>query len=329
MSKPRIVVAAVVAALVAGGCSQKKHQIVKVDGSSTVLPISEAVAESFFEANLGDVTVGGSGTGAGFKKFCRGEIHISGASRPIKKEEAEACAKAGIDFIELPVAYDGLAVVVHPANDWVDHLTVEELKRMWEPAASQTITRWAHVREGFPDVPLHLYGPGTESGTYDYFTGAITGKERSSRGDFTSNEDDNVLVQGVSGDKSALGFFGYAYYIEHKDRLKLVPIDDGKPDNGAGPIAPTLETVADGTYSPLSRPVYIYVSTRALERPTVQRFVEFYLANAPTLTGEVGYIPLPPRAYALVTHRFEERKLGTVGAKVGMTIEQLLEREER
>jgi phosphate transport system substrate-binding protein len=277
--------------------------------------------------------VAASGTGGGLKKFCRGELDVAGASRPIKESEAEACKAAGIEFVELPVAYDGLAVVVHPSNDWVDHLTVAELKKMWEPEAAEKLTSWAQVREGWPDRKLVLFGAGADSGTYDYFTQAIVGKEHSSRGDYTSNEDDNVLVTGVAGDPGALGFFGFAYYTENQGKLKVVPIDDGVADNGAGPITPTLETVKDGTYQPLSRPLFLYVSTKSLARASVAAFAEFYLAQVAKLAAEVGYIPLPDRAYELARKRLAERVTGSVfagkGSQVGVTVEKLLEAEAR
>jgi phosphate transport system substrate-binding protein len=305
--------------------------IVKVDGSSTVFPLSEAVAEDF--RGKGDATVAASGTGGGFKKFCRGEIDVTGASRPIKDGEVEACKAGGVEFVELPVAYDGLAVVVHPSNDFVDHLTVAELKKIWEPEAAEKVTRWSQVREGWPDRELVLFGAGADSGTYDYFTQAIVGKEHSSRGDYTSNEDDNVLVTGVAGNAGALGFFGFAYYTENKAKLKVVRVDDGDPANGAGPIEPTVATVADGTYQPLSRPLFVYVSVKALERASVASFASYYLERAAALAGEVGYIPLPPRAYELARARLTEKKPGSVfagkGSQVGVTVEKLLEAEGR
>jgi phosphate transport system substrate-binding protein len=307
-------------------------QTITIDGSSTVHPITEAVAEEFQKGNPARVTIGVSGTGGGFKKFCAKETVVSGASRPIKPSEAEACAAAGVEYIELPVAYDGLAVVVSPKTDWVDSMTVTELKALWEPEAQGKVTKWSQIRKGWPDKEIHLFGAGVDSGTYDYFTAAIVGKEHASRGDFTSSEDDNVLVQGVSGDSLGLGFFGFAYYSENRAKLKLVPIDDGKDDNGKGPIAPSLETVGNGTYQPLSRPIFIYVAKQAASAGAVKAFVQFYLSHAATLAKEVGYIPLPDAAYALVASRFEKGTIGSAfggsGSKVGMTVEELLASEK-
>jgi phosphate transport system substrate-binding protein len=301
--------------------------VIKIDGSSTVFPITEAVAEEFQKQRHGSrVTVGISGTGGGFQKFCRGETDISDASRPIRAPEIEACGKSSIEFIELPVAYDGLAIVVNPKNTWAQSMTVAELKRLWEPPAERKVTRWSHVRDGWPDREIHLFGAGVDSGTFDYFTEAIVGKEDQSRGDFTSSEDDNVLVQGISGDELALGFFGLAYYEENKDKLKLVPVDDGNPDNGAGPILPSQETVRGGTYRPLSRPLFIYLSAKALDRPEVKAFVDFYLSKGSALVREVGYVPLSPREEQLVRDRYAAGKKGTmyVAAKPGQTLESLL-----
>ena len=278
---------------------------INIDGSSTVYPISEAVAEEFrAEAPKVKVTVGLSGTGGGFKKFSRGETDINDASRPIKSEEAEQCKLNSIDFVELEVAYDGLVVAVNPANDWVKEITVAELKKIWEPEAQDKIKYWNQVRPEWPKEEIHLYGAGVESGTYDYFTEAIVGKSHSSRGDYTGSEDDNVLVQGVAGDKFALGFFGLAYYEENKAKLKAVPVDDGKDDNGAGAIAPSLETVINKTYVPLSRPLYIYVNSKATERKEVVRFVEFYLQTASELSKAVGYVPLTEAEYKSQQEKF-------------------------
>ncbi len=293
-----IITAAAIVALAAAtlpGCGKKTEQRqqgaaarVTVDGSSTVYPITEAVAEEFQKQAQAKVTVGISGTGGGFKKLCAGEIDICDASRKIKPSEVEACAKSGVEVQEMEVAYDGLAIVVHPANDWATSITVAELKKIWEPEAQGKITRWSQVRQGWPDEELHLFGPGVDSGTYDTFTEVVVGKQHSSRGDYTSSEDDNVLVQGVATDRLALGFFGFAYYVENKDKVKVVPVDGGK-----GPVTPSIETVRDGRYAPLARPLYIYISKKALERPEVKAFIDFYRANMLRLAEEVGSIPLP------------------------------------
>jgi len=269
--------------------SDKLSGEIKIDGSSTVYPITEAVAEEF-RAIQPDVkvTVGVSGTGGGFKKFSRGETAISDASRPIKQKEIDACNENNIKYVELSVAYDGLAVLINPENDWVDHLTVEELKKLWEPDAQNTITKWSQIRKGWPEEEIHLFGPGTASGTYDYFSEAICGKKVGTRGDFTASEDDNVLVQGISGDKYSIGFFGLAYYEENKNILKLVGVD-----NGNGAVTPTLESVSNGSYAPLSRPIFIYVNDKAAAKEEVKSFVNFYLENTAELSEEVGYIPLP------------------------------------
>nr|WP_290670570.1 PstS family phosphate ABC transporter substrate-binding protein [Ardenticatena sp.] len=300
---------------------------VLIDGSSTVFPVSEAVAEEFGLQNPDvRVSVGVSGTGGGFKKFCAGETDISDASRPIKQSEIEMCTENGIEFIELPVAFDGLTVVVNPQNDWATCMTVEDLKTIWEPSAQGVITKWSQVRPEWPDEPLSLYGPGTDSGTFDYFTDAIVGEEGASRGDYTASEDDNVLVQGVANDQYALGYFGFAYYVENQDKLKAVAIDGGD-----GCVEPSVETINNGTYQPLSRPIFIYVSTKALERPEVEAFVNFYLDNAAELAEEVGYVGLPERAYELAKERVAKRITGSVfsgGSQVGVSIEDLLEIEE-
>jgi phosphate transport system substrate-binding protein len=272
-----------------------------------------------------------SGTGGGFQKFCRGEVDIANASRPIRTVEVEACRKSGIDFIELPIAYDGLAIIANPRNTWVDTMTVAELKRLWSPEAQGKITRWSQVRAGWPDREIHLFGAGVDSGTYDYFTSAIVGTEGTSRGDFTSSEDDNVIVQGISTDELALGFFGYAYYEANQSKLKLVPVDDGDDTNGKGAIAPSVDTVKNGTYQPLSRPIFIYVARKAVERPEVRAFIDFYLTQGPALVREVGYVPLGDSGYRLASDRFSSRTLGSVfegGSQVGVTLEELLAREK-
>lgn len=308
-------------------------KLIKVDGSSTVFPITEAVAEEFQKQYPGiKVMVGISGTGGGFKRFGRGETDISDASRPIKPKEVDLCRENNINYIELPVAYDGLAVMINPKNTWVDYLTVKELKKMWEPSAQGTVTKWSQIRDGFPDKEIRLFGPGTDSGTFDYFTEAICGKSAASRGDYTASEDDNVLVEGIASDAQALGYFGLAYYEQNKDKLKIVPVDDENDVNGKGPIEPSSQSVMDSTYQPLARPIFIYVSTKAAEKEEVQRFVEFYLKEAAKLVREVGYIPLPQEAYEAALERFKKRISGSVfggkGAKVGVRMADLLRMEK-
>jgi phosphate transport system substrate-binding protein len=308
------------------GATFAQSPIIAIDGSSTVFPITEAMAEEFQKANKGSrVTVGIGGTGGGFKKFCRGETDIANASRPIRDVEHEECKKNKIEYIELPIALDALSVMVNPRNDWVKEMTVAELKKIWEPEAQGKITSWSQVRAGFPDRPLKLYGAGVDSGTYDYFTAAIVGKEHSSRGDFTASEDDNVLVQGIAGDINALGFFGLAYYLENAGKLKALAI---KSRDDAKAVLPSVEAARDGTYQPLSRPLFIYVSKRSADsRPEVVKFVEFYLdkSQAAKLVKEVGYVPLPDKAYDVFWQRLKERTTGTAfhGSKVGVSIEEL------
>jgi len=294
--------------------------IVKIDGSSTVYPISERVAEGFQKTNGAKVTVGISGTGGGFKKFCAGETDIANASRPIKEKEMEACKAKGINYIELPVAYDALTVVINKNNTWATNLTPADLKKIWEPGS--TIKNWNQVRADFPNQPLKLYGPGADSGTFDYFTEAINGKSRASRKDYTASEDDNVLVQGVSRDKGGLGYFGYAYYEANKNRIKSVAI------NG---VAPSKVTVESGQYTPLSRPIFIYINAEAAKKPEVKSFVEYYLKNAPSLVSAVGYVPFTAAQYSeLQQKRFASGKTGTVfGGKeeVGLKISDMISRE--
>lgn len=270
---------------------QQETQIkgtVNIDGSSTIYPITEAVAEEFQKVYPGiKVAVALSGTGGGFKKFVRGETDINDASRPITPFEDSVAKTNNISYIDLTIAYDGMAIVVNPQNNWCNEITVEELKKIWEPAAQGKITRWKQIRPEWPDEPIHLYGAGVESGTYDYFTEVIVGKSHSSRGDYTSSEDDNVLVQGVSSDKFSLGFLGLAYYEENKDKLKLVGVD-----NGNGAVLPSVETVKNKIYTPLSRPLFLYINSTAAKRPEVETFVNFYLDQMQTLVEEVGYISL-------------------------------------
>jgi len=304
------------------------QSVIKIDGSSTVFPIAEAVAEEFQISKKGKVrvTVGIAGTGGGFKRFCRGETDISNASRPILKEEMEICRAAGIKYMELPVAFDALTVVINPANTFVKSLTVADLKKMWEPGAQGRVSKWNQVRSEWPAQPLMLFGPGADSGTFDYFTEAVNGKAKASRGDFTASEDDNTLVQGVENNKNALGYFGFAYYTAHKDKLRAVPIDNGKGKQ----VTPSLEAVIDGSYQPLSRPLFIYVRDTAAQRPEVQEFIKFYLTEGAGLTKEVGYVPLPAQAYTTALKHFTDKKMGTVFGgvpEVGVTIESLLARE--
>lgn len=301
--------------------------IIKIDGSSTVYPITEAVAEDFQIAKKGKirVTVGISGTGGGFKKFCRGEIDITDASRPIKQEEIDACKKAGVQYVEMPVAFDALTVVVSPKNSWIKKITIAELKKMWEPTAQGKITKWNQINSAWPDTKFNLYGPGSDSGTFDYFTEAIVGKAKSSRGDFAASEDDNVLVQGVSRDKNGIGFFGFAYFIENQKKLNAVAIDSGN-----GGILPSAKTVEDGTYQPLSRPIFIYVSIKSAERPAVKEFVDFYMKKGPALVKEVKYFPLPAKVYTLNLEHLKKKKIGTVyggESKMGLKIEDLMQQE--
>jgi len=272
----------------------KANMNIKIDGSSTVYPITEAIAEKYRAVNPKmNITIGISGTGGGFKKLDRNELDIADASRKIKPEELDPLTKKQIEVLEIPIAYDGLAVVVNTQNNWVDHLTVAELKTIWEPAAQGKIMSWKQVRSTFPDNKLSLMGPGTASGTFDYFTEAIVGKSGSSRGDYMPSEDDNVLVQGVKGEKNGLAFFGLAYVHENAKDLKLVPID-----NGSGPVIPTAETVKNGTYKPLSRLLYVYVTSDAIKNPEVLAFLNFYLDTVKGIIADVGYVALNDDAYA-------------------------------
>jgi len=307
----------------------EQTNLIKIDGSSTVFPITEAVAEEFQQSNRGrvHVTVGISGTGGGFKKFCRGETDVQDASRPISQDEMESCRKAGVQYYELPVAYDALTIVVSPQATWIDAITVGELKKSWEPSSQGRITKWNHVRSSWPDAPLKLFGPGSDSGTFDYFTEAVVGKAKASRGDYTASEDDNTLVQGVSRDKHALGYFGYAYYDANRDKLKAVPVDSGH-----GPVLPSRQTVENGTYAPLSRPVFIYVNSKSAARPEIKTFVEFYLSQGAKLVEQVKYVPLPEAAYEAALSNFKNGKMGTAfqgTSTVGLKIEDLLRREAK
>lgn len=306
-------------------------QLVKIDGSSTVFPITEAVAEDFQRSTKGKVkvTVGISGTGGGFKKFCRGETDISDASRPILKSEMEACKAAGVQYYELPIAYDALTVVVNPQNEWIKMLTPADLRKMWEPTAQNKVKTWKQVNPAWPDQPLKLFGPGADSGTFDYFTEAVNGKAKASRGDYTASEDDNVLVQGVARDVNALGYFGYAYYVENKDKLKAVPISAAAGQPG---VEPSMDSVITGKYQPLSRPIFIYINAKSYERPEVQQFVEYYMKHSDALVREVKYVPLPANAYTHNMEMLAKKQLGTKfggEAQVGLTIEELMKKEAK
>jgi phosphate transport system substrate-binding protein len=303
--------------------------VIEIDGSSTVFPITEAVAEEFQMQGGGRVTVGISGTGGGFKRFCRGETDISNASRPILKEEMVACAQGGIKYFEIPIAFDALTVIVSKQNAFVDQLTVAELKTMWEPAAQGKVTNWNQIRPSFPDLPLKLAGAGADSGTFDYFTEAVVGRSKASRGDYQASEDDNVTVQFVSRNNGAIGYFGLAYFEENVDKLRGVPIVS--PKSGKA-VLPSVEAVNDGSYQPLSRPMFIYVKEKSLERPEVKAFVEFMLAEGGALASEVGYVGLPEEAYDVIRKNFESGKLGTVFGghpEIGLTIDELLARETK
>ncbi|HEY5761692.1 MAG TPA: PstS family phosphate ABC transporter substrate-binding protein [Rhodocyclaceae bacterium] len=329
LNKLSLAVAALLAGVSAAHLAHAADPIVTIDGSSTVYPITEAVAEEFqiSKRNKVRVTVGISGTGGGFKKLCRGEVDISGASRPIKKSEMEACKAAGISYYEMPVAFDALTVMIHPSNKFAETMTMAELKKAWAPEAKGTVTTWKQINPAWPDTPMKLYGPGTDSGTFDYFTEAINGKGGASRPDYTASEDDNVLVQGISQDKGALGYFGFSYYWENRNKVKAVKVDGGK-----GPVAPSPESVENGAYAPLSRPVFIYVSAKALEKPEVKEFVEFYMANATTLVKEVKYVPLPAAIYKSNLDHVAKKKVGTVfggESDVGTRIEDLVKREAK
>jgi phosphate transport system substrate-binding protein len=303
---------------------------VTVDGSTTVYPLSQAMAEAFRQANPGvQFAIEFSGTGGGFKKFCAGQVDIAGASRPIKLEENEQCKKQQIEYIEVPVAFDSLAVVVNATNPITDCLKVSELKALWEPAAEGKINQWRQIRAAFPARPLALFGPGKDSGTFDYFTLAIVGAEGSSRGDYTKSEDDMVIEQGVAGDPNALGYFGYAYYHAHKDQLKVLAID-----NSHGCILPSAQTVKDGTYQPLTRPLFLYVNKAAASRPEIKAFTHYFLLpTSSKYVTNVGYVPLPINALIAQAARFEKgvtgSTLGAHGSVTGVALDDFDEEKER
>jgi phosphate transport system substrate-binding protein len=298
---------------------------IQIDGSSTVFPLSEAVAEAFQQQTQGRVrvTVGESGTGGGFRKFCRGETHISNASRPITASEMATCRAAGIQYVEIPVAFDALTVVVHPSNP-LRSITVQELRRIWEPDAQGRVTNWRQVNPAWPDLPLVLFGPGTASGTFDYFTEAVNGRSRASRSDYTPSEDDNVIVQGVASNTGGMGYFGLAYYEENRSRLRALSVD-----SGSGPIEPSVANAENGSYAPLSRPMFIYVNAAALRRPQVQQFVQYFVNNSARFAQQVGYIPLPANAYQTYLARVRARTQGTAfGGRqaIGVTIAEVIAR---
>jgi len=322
---------AVVLPLVGCSADTKTSQggAIKIDGSSTVYPISKAVAKDFLDkGNTTTVDVKFSGTTGGFRKFCAGETDISNASRPISTEEMQTCAKAGVSFIELPVAFDALTIVVNPQNTWTNDLTMAELKTMWEPAAQGKIKSWKQVRASFPDQPLKLFGAGKDSGTFDYFNDVVSGSSKASRADYSGSEDDDDTVRGVEKDMGALGYFGLAYYEANAKHLKAIAIDNGK-----GPVLPTRATVEQATYQPFSRPLFIYVNAlSAQQKPEVKAFVEHYLTNARRISQTVGYIPLPEDGYRLASIQFTRGKIGTVFDGVpqpGVTIAELLRRQAK
>ena len=327
---PALVVALALVACGGGSGDKEPLAVIRIDGSSTVFPVAEAVAEEFQLSGNSRVrvTVGLSGTGGGFKKLCRGDIDVANASRPILVDEMEKCRAAGIRYLELPVAFDAITVVVNPANDWVKSLSIADLKKMWEPAAQGQILRWNQVRPEWPDTRLMLFGPGADSGTFDYFSEAVSHKAKASRGDYTASEDDNVLVQGVENNKNALGYFGYAYYASHTDRMRAIAIEQE-----TGPaVLPSIETVVNGTYKPLSRPLFIYVKEASVQRPEVRKFIEFYLTQGPALVKEVGFVPLPDEASRIALEHLRNNRFGTVFGgvpEVGVTIEDVLGREAK
>ncbi|MEZ5964996.1 MAG: PstS family phosphate ABC transporter substrate-binding protein [Planctomycetota bacterium] len=304
---------------------------IRIDGSSTVYPVTEAVAEEFQAKNRGKVrlTVGISGTGGGFKKFLRGELDIVDASRPISEDEMNACSEKGIGYVELPICFDAITVLVNRRNDWATSITVEELKKIWEPSAQGSVTQWSQIRAGWPSEKIVLYGPGADSGTFDYFTEAVCGTSRASRGDYTASEDDNVLVQGIDGDRFALGYVGLAYYEGNRERVKALAVQWRK-NKVETPVSPGIDNVLNATYNPLSRPLFIYVSRTSADRPEVRQFVEFYLAEGATLAKEVGYLPLPDAAYTACLARFDQRQVGTAFGgvpEIGVTIDEVLKRQ--
>ncbi len=311
-----------------GGVVSEQNPPIKIDGSSTVYPITQVVVEDFKtnKGNGAEIDVDFSGTGGGFKKFCGEQTDISNASRPISTAEMAACKQAGVAYIELPIAFDGLTVVVNPANNWLDSISLEELNAIWSPAAEKTVTRWNQVQASLPDRPLNLYGPGEASGTYDYFTEAVVGDAGESRQDYLASEDDTIIVQGVKQDPNALGYLGLSYYEANQEEIKAVAIDSGD-----GAVLPSRETVEAGEYQPLSRPLFIYINSRAAQKNSaLKEFVEFYLEKAPEVVSQVGYVPLPEDGYQLTKIHFQRGKVGTVfegKSAFNLTIGELLRKQ--
>lgn len=303
-----------------------------VDGSSTVHLLSEAILDLYASHLTTDIKLEVSGTGGGFKKFCTKTTHINGASRPITAPESKLCEENGVQYVELPVAYDGIALVVPKANDWLESITVAELARIWSAQSENMVHSWRQVNPKYPEQAVHLYGPGLESGTFDFFNEAILGKEAHSRGDYKSSENDHELASLIADDAGGLGYFGLAYYRKYQDRLRLVALDDGNGDNGSGAILPSPETVGSGQYAPLSRPLFLYIAKRDLERPEVSAFVQFYLKSARLVAPDVGYIGLGREVLHLASARLAQRKVGSVfsgvHSVVGLTIADLLQAEE-
>jgi phosphate transport system substrate-binding protein len=324
--KAALAAAAVFALAACGGEEQQSQgagsssEQIAIDGSSTVFPLAEAAADGFGRTATGGarVSVGESGTGGGFSKFCRGETQISNASRPISTEEMEACASGGVQYVEIPIAFDGISVVAHPSNP-VNGVTMAQLRQIWQPSAERTVTNWNQVNRAWPNQTLQLFGPGTASGTFDFFTEAVNGDGGASRTDYTPSEDDNVLVQGVAGNPGAIGYFGFAYYEQNRERLKLLSVDG---------VTPSAATIASGQY-PLSRPMFIYVNAAALRRPQVRRFVDYFIQNAGTLAPQVGYVALPADAYAAFSERVAQIQTGTAFGghnEVGLSVQDLVSR---
>lgn len=323
--------ATALATTVIAGSAMAQTKTIVIDGSSTVFPPAEAFAEEFQKLKKGAVrvTVGVSGTGGGFKKFCRGETDISNGSRPILRQEMDECAKNGVTFIEMPIAFDALTVAVSPKNKFIECLTVAELKKIWEPAAQGKIMNFSDVNPKFPNVKMSLFGAGADSGTFDYFTEAVNGKAKATRADFTASEDDNVLVQGIERDENSLGYIPFAYYEPHKTQLKAIGIDEGK---GKGCVKPSLEAVTAGTYNPLARPLFIYISAKSAAKQEVKEYVEFIMTKGAPLVAEVKYLPLPASAYATALKHFTDGRLGTVFGgvpEVGVSVEELMKRDAK